>query len=692
MDSKRILFDLIEKCRTKITKNREYIICNSLLEKIGATILKNEAEESELDLTDILNLTDEELSMFALPDSIRIISSLKMLVNKKGWRADTVLKLVKKLKEDLINNKMKEFDKEKDSLDEFYKIIDEDLFLENSDLILEFIKLGVENKMLSMSDAIKLNFYVLSKCNVNSSIDDKDDIEVVALSENIETSEIVRKKIASIFGRYGYEYDANKMGEFDEKLVKYADLEYLAYILSKFKEYNVDSKTLYSRKIAFCNIVLDNDRGVFNSILNFIDTNNCTLSTLLSIPSIFFKRKKSYVVNGKVNKPSRNSDEDSVVLEISGAYQDFFENIVLYKQLSGDIVFDDEDFMRLGKFLCTPNSLIRKNIKILEKYGIISSGEFPKAIVSMCGENTEYIIDRIIEAGLFEQFLLDRVNNSGELKPARGTYYLDGDSNPFRFYKMRRANDIGDPILTSTGGIKKVFIDNNTAYNGIRMVPTDEGFDIVQDQLPISFIESIDPGVRKILPSFIQSKIGDGYDENIIFELLYKYNVYNAVDAFAYSDARMLTTLKGDQIQKALNKDYKRTITLEDIKSVNSDKYIKMLDSAVYCDMDGNSVPLKKNDLVYEFFYTDGSDNKLVISRLKVLRLCRLLKEEHCWLTKKSSDFEIENTILAILQKDSILSEMDTMILRATIRAILANGIIMMPGIISRDDKRGARQ
>lgn len=693
VDSKKILFDLVEKYREFLLMSHEYVVCSQLLEKIGSTIINNELQDSELDFSEIINLSDEEVAMFTSPDCKRIISSLKIVSTKKGWRTDTILKLIRKLKEDIVNNKMKTFDKEKESLDELSKIIEEDLFLEKSDLILDFIRISIDNKLLSYSDGTKLNFYILNKISSGTvSRSQSDDVEVIELHENIESLDVIRKKVSEIFEKYGYKYDITKMGQLDEKFINYVNVEYLDYVLSKFKEYGIDSKVLYSRKVALCNIVLDNDKNVFDSILNFIDSNKCRLVTLLGIPSVFSRRKKSYIAHKKYN--SEGIENEETIFEIFGAYHDFFENIALYKQLSGDVELDDKDLLGLSKFLCTPNSLVRKNLKILEKYGIIKKGELPKAMVSLCGTNTEYIIDRIIEAGLFEKYLSTRINNAGELKYPRGTYFVDGDNNPLKFYKMKRANDIGDRILATNGGIRKIFKDNDVAYNGISMKRTDKGIVIVQEPLTLEFIENINPKIRKNLPPFIQKKVDSGKVSNmdqLYFESLYRYSVYDPVDIFAYSDEKSLTTLRGERIKSIFKNDYDEYVEYDELSSVFNDKFIKLLDEAIYCDSNGNSIPLKQNDLVYEFSYPEISNTKVTVSRFKVLRLCKLLKEERCWVSNKSSNIDIENTILSVILKDMVVSEVDVLVLKLSIKQILSNGLIKVPTVEKLENKRGAR-
>jgi len=687
-----MLFDLIEKCRNNLFDTREYIVCNQLFQKIGAVLLSN-SDETNIDLSNICNLTEEELSMFSSPECRRIIISLKEISKKKGWRIDTVFKLVRVLQQDMTNNKMNEFKKKVDKLDELFRVCEQGLFQDNYNLVLDFIKMCLDNKYLSYNDAIHLNFYVLKESKTNKSKNvHEEELEVVELKENHDNLENVRVRIQEVFQKYGYFYDEKKMGDLDNKFVKYVDVSYLEYVLSKFKNYNVSLNELYLRKRAFCNIIIDNDKDAFDSIIDFLDTNECTLSTLLRIPAVFSKRKKNYV-----ERVGNEGEAASSIFEISGANKDFFDNIEIYKKLANVNVIKDTDLNKISKFLCTPSSVVNKNLLLLKRYMIIDKDSLPKSIISLCGNDTEYIIDRIIEVGLYDSYLSSRVTKDGEIKRPRGTYFLDGDNNPFKFYKMKRANDLGQSILASNGGIRKVFKDNTESYMGITLKSNaGNDFDIVQEPLSLDTIKGIDPSLRKNLPDFIQHKIDDGRISQdrvalLYFDNLYRYNIFSPVDIFAVSDKLAYTNLKGERIKGVFNKDFKEVISLDDIKNLTHDSIIKILDEAIYCDSYGNSRLLKTSELTYEFSHPSFPNVNVIVSRYKVLRLCKLLKEDGSWVNDMSSNIDKENTLLSVIVKDMIVSEVELMMLRTTVKKILADGLIKVFEIKDNVRIRGAR-
>lgn len=691
MDNKLLLIDLVERFRTTLHSGQEYIVCNQLLTKIASSMLTYDYDNNKLELEPIYSITEEEKKMFTSPECEKIISALMILPKKKGWRIESVFKLVKKLQEDVLENKFKEFEEKESKLDELFRIIDEELYNENYLLLLDFIKMTVESKMISITDAINLNFYILKQAN-DYNLVVEDDVEVIELHENIDSVIDIREKLQNIFNKYGYVYDENKMGDLDDKFIKYAKLDYVDYILSRFKEYGISSNELYIRKRALCNIVIDNDKETFNSILNFINNNDCTLLSLLGIPAIFSKRKRSYVERNKGTSGGGGSSFDVV-----GANKDFLENIALYKKLAGVSVVKDNDLYKLGKFLCTPSSLVNKNLLLLEKYGIISKGQLPKAIVSLCGNHTEYIIDRIIELGLYEDYLLSRVTKNGEVKQARGTYFLDGDDNPFKFYKMKRANDLGHSILATNAGIRKEFKDNSKEYMGLSLVRNDDGSYVI-NQAPLSMdvINSINPEIRKKLPEIVYHKVLEGVSPEVLVDLhfknLYEYKTFSPIEIFEKSDKATITNLKGERVAAVFKRDYKNVISNEELHGVLGDDFIKLLDNAIYCNVYGISNSLKKSELAYEFSHPSFPNIKVTISRYKVLRLCKLLKEEGCWINQNSSDIDKENTLLSIIIKDTIISDTEMIMLRNAVRAFLTSGMIKIPVTGSNDkDKRGAR-
>jgi hypothetical protein len=116
------------------------------------------------------------------------------------------------------------------------------------------------------------------------------DVLEVELKENTEPVEEIRKYLQEIFDKYGYTYDPSKFGELDDDLVRYVNLDYADYVLSKFKQYDISNDEIYVRKRVLYRILVDRDQEVFDSSLKFVDSEQCTLSMLLSMPSIFVRR------------------------------------------------------------------------------------------------------------------------------------------------------------------------------------------------------------------------------------------------------------------------------------------------------------------------------------------------------------------------------------------------------------------
>ena len=91
-------------------------------------------------------------------------------------------------------------------------------------------------------------------------------------------------------------------------------------------------------------------------------------------------------------------------------------------------------------------------------------------------------------------------------------------------------------------------------------------------------------------------------------------------------------------ISKVANKIFERyylNVIKEDDNIVN-DPFVKLLDNALYCDLDGNTKPIKNTELQYVFTHSLCPNISLVISRYKVLRLCKLLKDNKCYETNKT--------------------------------------------------------
>jgi len=676
---KDILINLIQKYYDTLNSGHEYIVCQRLAKKIDDAIIDDNPNSVKIDFNKISSITKEEMEMFSLPDSERIIRSIIQIQKMSGFRLGSILKNINKLKEDLINNKLKTFVVQKKSLDTLLKIVSEDEYKEGYKLILDFINMSVDNKLLDITTAINLNFYILYKVN-GEDLTQEVESDVVELIENVGTIIDIRKELEQIFEKYGYVYDRKALARCggEEDFVKYAKIEYVDYVLSKFKRYAVTQEELYAKK-SFYNIVIDNDKESFNSVLDFIDHNDCSLNKLLYFPSVFSKRSREYVMKNKKKAVTSTGEK---TLKICGCNDDFLKNIKLYKALKGIDIINDNDLENLGKFLSTPHSLVKKNLNLLLKYGILSSNKVPDSMVSLCGKRTEYLIDRFIESSLYEQYLLPRVDENGEVKSSRGTSWLYFANNPLMFYKIKRADDVGEPIFHSNAGLRRVLTDDNKEYLGIRL---DENCQVVQEQMSMDMIDQIDPRIKKWLPGKFYSKNNNSWDDvaKLEFNNLYKYRTFLPTDIFVNDN------IKGNLYKKIFELDFKDIINGDDVLE---DGFIKMLDNAIYCDAYGRDKPVKTSEFQYEFSHPSFPNMHVVISRYKVLRLCKLLKDNNAWINYESSSVERENALLSIIVKDTIISEYEMVMLRMAIRSIMTNGLIRVDDAVNYNTKkRGAR-
>ena len=666
---KRMLIDLVNKYRDTLVNSSDYIVCYGLLDKINDSIKMIEDEMSKnngnedinvnLFVEKIRNLSEEEKNIFTLDNSKRFIQSTNIDLSRMHVRLRTILNNINRLSDDLLNNsKLVEIEKQKNELERLYNIVDEEIFSDNYKLVLDFIQLCYEDQMISLNDNIELNFYMLRKINGYTR---ELETDVVIVDENIESEEDIRNRLEEIFAKYGYTYDKSKFisKKLDVKFIKYVRLDYVDYVLSMFKKYDIDESLLYERLMTFYKIVMDNDKEVFNSVLSFVDNHNCSLKSLLSVPAIFAKRKRKFV-----SRNIGNIDGGDSIIEVAGANSDFFSNIELYKNLTGKNVIEDEDINHLGIYLSTPSSLVLKNLSILRKYGIVSEGKFPNTVTSLCGRDCEYLIDRFVETGIFEKCLQPRTNRFGTLMEPRSTNILGRNSDPFTFYKIKRAGDLGEDVLASNGGIRRILTNNTSDYMGLKVRNDIDGeLSIVQDVLSLDTMDSISGNIRKFLPNDIHKYTDEENRRLVEFRNLFEYKTFSPVNIFEASDREMKTKLKGEFIEKIFTCDYEKVMTKEEFSDVLDDEFIKLLDNSV-----------KISDVAYQFSHPSLPNHNVIVSRYKVLRLCKLLKDNGCWIVNNSTDIDKENTLLSVAIKDTIVCETEMVLLRFSIRKLLSKG------------------
>ena len=89
---KKILIDLIQKCKDTLTKNPEYVSSVKLLKKINKSIINDNPQNLKIDYDTIMSLSSEEISLFTSPICERIITSLPFAIQKRGITTDSILK------------------------------------------------------------------------------------------------------------------------------------------------------------------------------------------------------------------------------------------------------------------------------------------------------------------------------------------------------------------------------------------------------------------------------------------------------------------------------------------------------------------------------------------------------------------------------------------------------------------------
>ena len=67
----------------------------------------------------------------------------------------------------------------------------------------------------------------------------------------------------------------------------------------------------------------------------------------------------------------------------------------------------------------------------------------------------------------------------------------------------------------------------------------------------------------------------------IYFDNLYKYRTISPIEVFMSNDKNSLIALKGDRINSVFNKDYKRVLTDDEVKTLELDSFVSLLDNAL---------------------------------------------------------------------------------------------------------------
>lgn len=503
--------------------------------------------------------------------------------------------------------------------------------------LIEFINLSFKNKYLSREDYINLSCYIMTGDMVKVPLNKE-----VIIEENISD---ISLSLTEIFKTYGYDVSIIPAREM-KKLLKYAKLDNLEEVLSFLKENNITINNFKERIKIITDLIIYFDYDSINKVKEFLIHNVCSLNTLLGIGIIFFGRDINFKFQKKL-LDGTIEEKDAPKVVPQGNMESFMYIIDLIKKdLGRDLSYPitDADLANKNILFTYSKELIERNLTILRQYGIITGNHLPKAISSLNTVNTEYLLDRYIEAGLYEYIK--------EKQPA----LTPDDREEFRWFKIKRARHLRDNIFFGRG-IKQVYMNDESLYgiskddNGIKQNVMDR--------------ELIYRGLKNMSMSFDEKS---DYSLGQDYLKYFNYTIQNPTRVFNYIRNNESYPELGIEIEKVFLNEYNNLHLFE------SDPFINYLDSLKTKLNDDSYYPIKHNDYEYRFYF-QGKEGKastdIIISRQKVIRLYSLLKQYNLWFTDDSSNVIKENTILSILLKDTIVSKNEVSALRGYVSKVM---------------------
>ena len=662
MDYNKLIEDLIKECQDKLDKGK-YGKYSSVLDKLKESLNNHKM---------LLEISEEELKLIADEKIMIGLKGMKILLIKninidENEIINFIQKSIEKINVNMENDEeVKIFKQKNQRFEELLSVLSSG-FSENEELILDFIKECYENNMIDMENTIKLIFYITSEktSKMTIAVDDTKNINEVQTKDIIiaENKVDISNDLIALFARYGYDYIKLNI-KTKRNLEKYAKIEHSEQILDFLKKHNLSESDLISYQGVVSKLLVFADEEVLNNIDDFISNNSCTLPTMLTFGGVFFSRTKKFQFKDKSDEtyvPPKNG-----FCAPCGQYKSFLFCVELYKKAKNkpkDYRMTDDDFVKdnnvgMKTFFSTPQEKIERNLFLLEKYGYINQGELPNALVALAGKNTEYLLDRLIESGLYEY-------------GKRYSSVLIENDFPYRWFKIKRAIDMKSSLY-DRGGLKRVLRnDNSPSYMGITW-HTDEKKQII-DQEPMEMGDLVLGGRKlpvykreKLLPNLTSNVRDDLLPDEVAlseFDHFYKYSLFTPSDIYKYNPDGVPNKEKGLLVGAIFKMDYKG---IEDSTNAEEDYYVQLLDEKYRVD-----------DFMYSFNRAGTGvwpDVNILISRPKVVRLVNLLKQQSAWIDEKMSLLDKENLLLSVVIKDTVLSKNDLNMMRTMIRNIIVMG------------------
>lgn len=692
MTYKEKLLKIISDEKEKIMNNEDFKRYKSLLEtnKIMNYVIT--------DLTQINTITEDDMT-YMEEDTANLIRAIKKIceinTSQSEQSRNEIIGILQILRQNIINKVTK--DKNFDDLGrKLSEILDDEKILEgdleiNYDKVTELIEKYHQKELITTEEAIRFNIEIgeiiaqnqrttnqgkeKGTIDINEIPKEPEDPEEITTLEEIENNE---ETIKELFKEYGYNFE--KLNQTTKELIiKYVDLEYARYILNKLLEYKVSDEKLRDYQIAIFQILIcKEEKETFKKVLEFVDNNECTLASLLKYAGIFHEQSKRIVLRGMQKEPfekSKQKDPLGIYLNIKRNHQNFMKNIELYKQCEGNKKITDNILNTAKQVgLCIKHERLLANLDILRRYEIVKPNEFPKSFTALSAKYSEYQIDRFIECGLQEYI-------------KQNTYYISKTAHPYKFYKIRRAMDLGIPLF-STRGLKaeytsdptlarnKVHGEKSENVNGIyyqhKDIDNDKPAEIIQEEYTEEQYQMNNP--RPIDGTYSKSshyKYSYKFQEcnpNYIFS---KYGRNTETDAEIVNHLNQIFSLAKESEVEVKDEDYAKTAETTQIKIFDEGK----------CQTIDGEFPIKVNNETYEFRAFRHPNAIIRISRLKVIKLFSLLNTytingktigQLCKNNNNSKN-TLVNIILAVVTNDSIISDWEIYYLRNIITSSLNN-------------------
>lgn len=666
MDYISFLLNLVDEEINSLKDSNKYEKYISLLNKIK--LIKQDNNES-------LIITDEEINFIGNENIINLIKSAQFVFSKANKFSsleehNNVLNTIYLLIEKQMSNdkNIQDYLNQKHALEKLKKNILNNM--QDEEKLFLFVKKCYEKGRININTAVNLNIFIAQKKNESSiALDSKNDAvgeEIIEINENNES---IKTDLVNLFSSFEYNYDLLD-SRVKKHLETYAKIDNVKIILSFLKENNINMEQFLSHQKTIGNLIVYYDIETLNKINNFIKNNSCSLNQLLQYGTIFLRRKRKFKFKNKSSNPGGGHGSSTLP---RGEFESFMDNIELYKIANGlpiDHKMTDDDFTKGGMergigmanfFLC-PKEKIEYNRSLLKKYKIVDGDNLPSALVSLTGKNTEYILDRCIESGIY-----------GYAKKFNSIMALS--DFPFRWFKIKRAIDLHDSLMSNTKpGLRTILKSDILPYSKIDIFEDRDGLRKIKQ-------EQIDMGElvkgNKMFSFSQRERMSPEECAKREFELFYEYKVGKPLDIFRYVSGGKSCVEKGSLIEFSLNKHYDYDINNNlrnyDDSLICEDEYIKLFEDGYY-EIDGERHNYKLDDLTYEFYspsFSEWPSVRVRISRLKVLKLCKILKKDGYWLNDNMSKLEKENIILSVLLKDTIISRNELSIMRKIVSRLL---------------------